>query len=369
MSIETDLKKNGIEVIKPLNSLQINTIARNVAAKLCKYFPEHGFAYHDLFMKLSRLNMYFTRDPENGSQANYFYKNSSIYFSKKLNKKNLMMYAIHECIHYLQEVKDKKNYLVKLGLCDFTEFKIYGMSLNEAAVQLAASKAVNAKEDTVKYYGITFSTSSPNYYPLQCNLVNQMAYMTGEYTLFNSTFFSNDGFKNKLIELCGEKPFYKIEKNLDIILHTEEQLTILNNRLQNFDGTPAKRDKLIKEIEYKKEKVAFTFIDTQNILMCSYFNKSFDHISNIEELENYRRKLYNYKNYIGTVDGYTFFNEYYINQMSNLEELYYILENGESVNALVPVRESSFGTIIRYLKKLIFNTKTLYKKENRQWYN
>ena len=35
MSIETDLKKDGIEVIKKLDTLQINSIANNIAAKLC----------------------------------------------------------------------------------------------------------------------------------------------------------------------------------------------------------------------------------------------------------------------------------------------------------------------------------------------
>ena len=64
MSIETDLKKDGIEVIKPLDTLKINSIARNVAQKICDTFPDYGFNQNDLFIKLSRLNMYKAKMPE-----------------------------------------------------------------------------------------------------------------------------------------------------------------------------------------------------------------------------------------------------------------------------------------------------------------
>ena len=57
MSIETDLKKDGIEVIKPLDTLKINSIAKNVSQKICEAFPNYGFNQNDLFIKLSRLNM------------------------------------------------------------------------------------------------------------------------------------------------------------------------------------------------------------------------------------------------------------------------------------------------------------------------
>ena len=39
MSIETELKKDGIEVIEKLDTLKINSIAMNVSLKLCATFP------------------------------------------------------------------------------------------------------------------------------------------------------------------------------------------------------------------------------------------------------------------------------------------------------------------------------------------
>ena len=65
---------------------------------------------------------------------------------------DLEEFAVHECIHYLQEVKDKRNYLIRMGLCDYTEFKIYGLGLNEAAVQLMASKVNGIPKEYVKYF-------------------------------------------------------------------------------------------------------------------------------------------------------------------------------------------------------------------------
>ena len=153
MSVESDLKKDGIEVVAKLDTLRINSLARAVATKLCETFPEFNLNQNELFIKLSRLDMYRAKMPEGMAEANYFYKNTSIYFNEHIQDEDLEEFAIHECIHYLQEVKDKKNTLIRMGLCDYTEFKIYGLGLNEAAVQLMASKVNGIPKEFVKYFG------------------------------------------------------------------------------------------------------------------------------------------------------------------------------------------------------------------------
>ena len=117
MSIKSDLRKEGIEVINQLNTLKVNSIATNIAKKLVDNFPEQNFNYHELFTKISRLNMYVAKIP-GGIAAKYFYKNSSIYFSETADLQNLSDIAVHECIHFLQSEVNSKNKLVKLGLCD-----------------------------------------------------------------------------------------------------------------------------------------------------------------------------------------------------------------------------------------------------------
>lgn len=357
MSIKSDLKKDGIEVTGKLDTLTVNTIARNIADRLTSTFPEFLLDSRELFIKLSRLDMYRAKMPEGMAEANYFYKNTSIYFNQAIPNEDLEEFAIHECIHFLQEVKDKRNYLVRMGLCDFTEFKIYGMGLNEAAVQLMTSKIIGIPEDSVKYFGIDFTTTSPSYYPLECNLVRQMDYITGEDILYESTFFSDDNFKNTFINNTSEKTFYAIQNAIDAILYAEESILHLNAKLQEIDEKNKKSDNIIRKIDEQKEKIRLTFLRTQNLIISSYFDKSFNEITNLEELENYRKKLYHFQNYIGTAEGYTFFSDYYIKKMSALEHKYNILENGGIETAIEYQKVGRFASILKTIKKFIFRGK------------
>ena len=307
MSIESDLRKDGIRVVDILDTMSVNRIAHNVAAKLCETFPELCFNETDLFAKLSKLNMYRATMPEGMAEANYFYKNTSIYFNQKVDLEDLEEFAIHECIHYIQEVKDKKNNLVRMGLCNFDNFKIVGMGLNEAAVQYMASKVIGIEKDYVKYFGISFRTISPSYYPLECNLIEQMAYLTGESVLFDSTFTSNDNFKNAFIDLTSEKVYDDIQYYIDQILELEENLIKLGNKFSSFDERNKKVDKIVAKTDNCKSKIADYYLKAQNLIIKNYFDKAFKKITNLEELDNYRKKLEHYGELIGRTDNYTFY--------------------------------------------------------------
>ena len=354
MSIKTELKKEGIEVIKPLDTLSVITIAKNVSTKLVVAFPEQNLNCNDLFIKLSRLNMYIAKMPHGMACAKYYYKNSSIYFSDEIDFSNIDSYAMHECIHYLQELRDTKNNLIHLGLCDFTSSKLPGMALNEAAVQLMSSKALNEKIDTVKYFDITLPTNSPYYYALECNLINQMAYITGDYALFNSTLYSNDSFKRKFISLTSEKAFYRVQENLDKLMNLEDILSAEASKLGNSDMPIKAICKIENEISTLRIKINELFINTQNLILTSYFDNNFKSIVNLEQVENYRRKLYNYKNLIGTTSNYTFFNDYYIEKMAALERKCYLYENPDELS-LVPIKQNLFIILINKIKKLFTN--------------
>lgn len=69
MSVETDLKKDGVEVVAPLDTLKVNSIARNISQKICQTFPDYGFNQNDLFIKLCRLNMYKAKMPERNGRS------------------------------------------------------------------------------------------------------------------------------------------------------------------------------------------------------------------------------------------------------------------------------------------------------------
>lgn len=107
------------------------------------------------------------------------------------------------------------------------------IGLNEAAVQLMATKASNLPYDTVKYFDINLQTNTPTYYPLECSLVNQLAYVVGEDVLFESTINANDNFKSAYISLTSENDFLTIEKNIDLLIETQNELGILYTKLNN----------------------------------------------------------------------------------------------------------------------------------------
>ena len=359
MSIESDLKKDGIEVVEKLDTLKVNSIARNISVKLCETFPNYGLNSNNLFIKLSRLDMYKAKMPEGMAEANYFYKNSSIYFNEHIQDDDLEEFAIHECIHYLQEVKDKKNYLIRMGLCDYTEFKIYGLGLNEASVQLMASKVNGIPKEYVKYFGISFETTSPSYYPLECCLANQLAYLVGEDILFESTLNSKDNFKEKFASLTSPKTFMAIQNAFDDILNAEEEIIKLNNKIANVDDRNKRVDGMLKKIDELKSEISLTFMRTQNLIISCYFNNAFNFISNLEEVENYRRKLYSFKDYLGSMEGYSFFNDYYVDKMMQLEEKYNALERGENIPIeraikVISKKENMLRRFIAAIKKLLF---------------
>lgn len=349
MNIEAELKKDGIEIVGRLDTLSVNSLAKSVAEKICKAFPRAHFSTQQLFIELSRIPMYLAEMPEGFAEANYFYKNSSIYFKQGKPLDELEKFAIHEFIHYLQEVKDNKGDLYRLGLCEYGEFRTYGMALNEGAVQLATAKALNYEEDIVKYYDISLPTTSPNYYPLLCNLVNQLAYVAGEDLLYDSTFFSNDSFKTELIKLCGKKEFNKIQDNLDKILYTEEKIINLNNQLVEDDCEGNKAQKVATKITNLKTELRKAFIQTQDLIFSSYFNNEFNNLTTTQDIEVYRTKLYNYKNYIGITENYFDFNNYYIDKMAALEERHDAIMNNIS---LVVVKESKLTALFKSLRNL-----------------
>lgn len=352
MNIENELKKDGITVIEPLDTLSTTLIAKFVSEKFVSYFPFSRMKYHDLFIKVSRLKMYIADIPEGMSEANYFYKNEAIYFKKGLSMDEIKELTVHEFIHHFQEMKDKKGVLYRLGLCDFTGLKIHGMALNEASVQLLSSKILKKENDNVKYYGIEFSTISPSYYPLLCTLINQMSYITGEQVLFNSTLYSNDDFKNCFNKLCGENAISEIEKSFDKILKAEEKIINCTSHLQENELNEKEIAKASTQISNCKKIIQDTFIKTQNKILTSYFDSALDKLCSVQDIEDYRRKLYCYKDLIGTIDNYTYFNDYYINRMTNLDDLY---ESITSSTFLIPYRRSFWQVLLSKLSKLLGN--------------
>lgn len=326
MSIDSVLRKEGIEDLKPLDTLTVNKIAKRIAKKLVNTFEEHNLNESDLFISISRLKMYFAKMPEDLSGAKYSYMNNAIYFNDKLKMKDIEESAIHECIHYLQEVKDEKGNLLRLGLCNYAEEGEKGLALNEAAVQLMAAEASGTPEDKVKYYELFLATKSPDYYPLECVLLNEMVYFTGTYPLYHSTLYSDDIFKKTFCSQYGKKTYDTVQKAINNILELE---SILNNESINLQYTDSEKKaiQINKYIEECKKKIATAFLKTQDYIMKNCFNKDFEEIRTLEDLQEFKEHLYHFKDIIGFTADYNTYNNFYIQKMQAFEKKKEYIEN------------------------------------------
>ena len=154
----------------------------------------------------------------------------------------------------------------------------------------------------------------------------------------------------------------------------EEEIIKINNKIVQVDDRNRKVDNMIKKINSLKMQITSIFIKTQNLITSSYFDKAFNEITDLEGVEKYRRKLYDFKDYLGATDGYTFFNDYYVDKMIDLEDKYNLLENNANMPSasmyLVKKKTSKIMTFFRYIRRLfIHNSLNNEEFENNNDFN
>lgn len=303
MNINNVLVKENISNIVPLDKDNVELISRDIAIKLCLALPKHKLNKDVLYKRFKSLNMFFATLPEDSSGAKYIPFNNSIYFNKNLSLHEIPNVAMHECIHFLQTVRYGKN-VTKMGLYNFNS----GLALNEAAVQLIAADAnmCNPKQET--YFGITITTISPDYYPLECCLVNQMAYFVGMYSLSYSTLNSNDVFKDAFSSKFGLDVFNTISYNLDKLMKLQTDLNALVVRFANCSDTTATAVRA--DIDKKKIDIKNLFFRIQNYIIEKCFYTSFCCLTSKQSFYTFSKDLYEYKKLIGTCSNYTFYSDF-----------------------------------------------------------
>ena len=362
MSIQKDLKKEGIEVINKLDTLISNNICKSVSRRIIETFPDYNFSQEEIYKKLQEITMYKAKMIEGMSEANYYYKNSSIYFNDNIEYSDLEEFAIHECIHHIQKLQDENGNLQRLGLSTYNNLNPSALALNEAAVQFTSCVIIGVEPDFEKYYGISLYTPSPSYYPLECSLINQILFFTGKDVLFKSTLFSTDEFKNKIIEMTSENIYKKIVTSFDKILQYEKRIVMLNNKILSLEDGSPRIDNINKKIDSLKNKISTNYINIQNIIIKEFFEYEISNISTLEDIENCKQKIANFGEIIGIVDNYTFFDNFYVETMNRLEHERNIIENGGTETAL----NVKHINIFKMLFEKIFKFYTKKNKEDFQ---
>lgn len=336
------LKNAGIEIISQLSTLEINKIASNISEKICNSFPEHNINKSDLFIALSRLNMYYAKFKDN-SAAKYCYKTETIYFKENIDFENLETPAIHECLHFIQTIKNKNGKLLRLGLYTPSFFSESGLALNEAAVQLMASDATKTEFESVKYYGLNITTNSPDYYPIECSLVKQMTYFTGTYPLYHSTLYSDDIFKNTFIMKSNQLTYDKILENLDLIQEYQDSLQKENLYLSYIEYNNENSNKVInsqKKITDLKSSIKDLTLKTQELILTSCTKSDLELVRDNQSVKEFKNKLYNFKSLLIQTENYTFYNEFYCQMMEELDVKRELIKKYGILNAFKDIREN-----------------------------
>ena len=131
-----------------------------------------------------------------------------------------------------------------------------------------------------------------------------------------------------------------------------------------------------KEKKNVSKNIRKVFLDTQNLIIQSCFTYLFNSISSLEDVKEFKNKLYNFKNVLGYTDDYNFYNEFYYNSMIALDSIRELLKvNGDIVEyrnenkSLAIVKNSNgiaslFAKIIQKIGKLFSINKRSAEKIN-----
>lgn len=365
MNIDKILKKEGIELVSTLNSTKVKSIANKIAKRICSTFPEHNLNQNDIFNELSKVTMYFADFSNTTIGAKYYYKNKSIYFNRKYNQKKLSDLSIHECIHFIQEKRNSNGSLNRFGLYCVNKLTPTGLALNEAAVQLMTTKIAKTKPDYVKYYGVNLYTPSPDYYPLECALLNQIIYFIGSFPVFHSTLYSDDVFKTTLITKTNKKTYKFIENSFDVLAEYEEHLSkLLYSLANNNDSSIA--EILNKKIADTKQNIANLALKIQETILKQCFESELEKAKDLKAISDIKSKLLNFKKYLIETDNYDFYNLFSCELLGKLDEKKAFIENfgiklysNETSNYLPILYNENYG--ISVFRRFIAKTKKLFQ--------
>lgn len=318
----------GINVIEEIEFEAKEEIVDNVANILASEFEQIN--YREIKTKLLETPMYIADVPNQYYGVVFLHDNSSIYIDKNIDILELSERVIHEFIHAIQTVKDKKNNTQKVGVCEFNEFKAMGIGLNEAAVQYITSKIEGKKYEYIEKYEVVAKTYNEQRYPLMCNLILQLIYVTGENIFLDSILNCKNDFEYKIMENCGEGAYTTIINGLDKMLYAEEENIQLfqflekhkraSNANTDYATTEQEIYKTMAKIESNRKIIKETYIKLENLILNSYFNKYFSRIETLDDIIAYRKDLYNYKEIYGMNSFDNEYNKYYSNKIKDLED-------------------------------------------------
>ena len=331
MNFENELNKIGISPKESLRIEERNRIARNITDKLTTNVKELVDDYNELFMRIANCNMYYAEIDEKFKGIFYFYKNNSIYIDKDFLGVN--EYLIHEVIHYLQNFDKVNKEIKRAGLCQFLEFKLWGLGINEAVVQYITLKAEGHNIQRVNDSKTSICTNSENNYKYMTSLITEVLLFMGEGKAIESCIKSTETFETELYNTFEDNT-EKIVKGFDDLLE---------------ESTKENKD---------EEKIINIYMSTQETIYKTYFKNMYKRLNSTKEVDNQVQKLEDFENIFGkTFEKYEWENSFTVFK-KEMESNYlkkYIELNRKNKNSLMIVYKNVISNFFIRIADFINN--------------
>lgn len=365
------LNKYGIINIKKVDTLSMNKIC----AKLSKYLEDtlktHNLNLEDLFIKLSRMNMFFADFNEVNVKAKYIPEYMGIFIKEDTDIENLDSSVMHEALHYIQSQFDDKNNLVSMGLIKKVKFKKQkNIALNEAATQTLASIALNEKPSSSLYFDISFIAPSKDYYPIETALIKQMMFFTGSYPLYNSTIYGNTLFEDTFKTITSENVFDFISDEMENLIFYQDEISKLYQKQTSKIPTFLK-NYIKKRIDIIKINIQNTALNIQDAIYQNSFNNQINKIQTMEDCKDIRARLESFSNILLQKDddfsysNYMNFAEFMIAEKEKQLKLYNVVLNDDLIikeESYLPSKNSPMFLIRSLINKFKLFLEVSFKK-------
>lgn len=338
IKLKRELKNLGMKPIEELSVQEKTSIAERVAAKLVS-LNMPGITHNEILEKLFDVKMYTAEISNNLGKVNYFYKNKTIYFDKNLNLLELDENILRECIHYLQDKREKQK---RMGLCTFEQYKVRGMALNEIGISYISNKLLNKSN-----HNKTFT------------LLKQILLITGEDVFLDSIINNNNKFQDKFMqEVNSENVYYKMQNTLDAMFDLEQ----ITKRL-DFEGRKSSNpQRYLAKINMHKHTLNSKFSEMQWDIYNRYFSRKIELIDKIEEIKQYKEELFNFNQWLEILEDEQKYSNFVAEKIEKLNKIELELIRAKSNNSMIVIGNSKLTQIMRSIKNIIFKSKQ--NKEN-----
>ena len=341
MNIQKKLSRLGIEKIEELDKKDVNYLAHYMANCMTSTFHTLQDYYNEILAKLLNSTMFYAKITGNVAKVNYIHEDNCIYIDENINIYEPNEQLFHELIHYLQVFRKNNGKIKQIGLCNFGDFSVSGLGLNEALVQYMSSKLMKKEKQRTKIYGLELKTISPDSYPVLTNLMEELVYLIGE----DEILLASINAKNNFGDL-----FYNTfeEKGNQIIKAFDKVLDLKNKLLEAREGIYKKETPEVLE-----ESICYTYINTQKTMLTKYFDKMVTMLTSIEEIDFYIEKFLNFNKVLGLneknrAEVLDFYEEYKNEIMKKFDKRLMKLSKEEGKNTL-----SNYNNKLgRFIKKV-----------------